>query len=331
MKQRFERMAKHLQHGESLLLLTVLHTEGSVPRQAGTQMLLFPDGTTEGTVGGGEMERSATARGKQLLQIGASATERFSLPHGSVLVAMQFLRGGDLRLSMLFEDAAALCDGEENGWLICNIAESGSRIEPALCNGSWIAFSREIIMDEVRPLLWKKTVYVDGAPAWFCLPLARAARSFVFGAGHVAQKLVPLLASMDLSVTVIDPRTDLCNTALFPLAAACIPATPEQALTRICLGEHDIVIAMGSDAEADYEVLVHALRSDAAYVGCIGSHQKIVCLKERLLAAGIAADRIAALHAPIGMEIGAQTPAEIAVSIAAEIISFRSVGRESQS
>lgn len=327
MQQRLERMAEHLRQGQPLMLLTVLHTEGSVPRQAGTQMLLFPDGSTEGTVGGGEMERLAVARGKELLQQGRSSKEQYTLPHGKVRIAMQYFAGGDVRLSMLCEDAASLCRGEENGWLILKIEEGGSHIEPALCNGQWIAFSREITMEQVRPLLWKKTVYVDGDPAWFCLPLVRAARTFVFGAGHVAQKLVPLLASLDTPVTVIDPRTELCCESLFPQAEACIPAAPDQALMRICLGERDEVIAMGSDAEADYTVLVHALKSEAAYVGCIGSGKKIEYMRERLLAAGISEDRIAALHAPIGLAIGAQTPAEIAVSIAAELVAFRASRR----
>jgi len=323
MKQRFKRMAAHLGTGNPLLLMTVLHTDGSVPRQAGTQMILFPDGRTEGTVGGGEMELSAIDYATALLKEGISAVQRFSVPHGSVLIAFQFCAGGDVRMSMLCEDITAICDGEENGWLLFKISENGTRIEPALCNGRWIAFSREITMADARPLLWKKTVYVDGDPAWFCLPLVRAARTFVFGAGHVAQKLVPLLTTLDTPVTVIDPRTELCCENRFPLAEACIPATPEQALIRICLGERDEVIAMGSDAEMDYEVLVHAMKSDAAYVGCIGSEKKISLLRERLRLAGIAETRIAQMHAPIGLSIGAETPAEIAVSIAAEIIACR--------
>ena len=327
MKQRFETAARRLQSGEPLLLVTVLHTEGSVPRQAGTQMLLYADGSTKGTVGGGDMELSAIVRGKELLCRGASAVERFTLPHGSVLLALQSFRGGDVRSTMLFEDAARLCGGAANGWLLLKIEENGGKIEPALCDGRWITFSREITMADARPLLWKKTVYVNGDPAWFCLPLAKETRTFVFGAGHVAQKLVPLLASLDTPVTVIDPRAELCRAELFPMAENCICAEPEQALIRICLGENDEVIALGSDAEADYTVLLHALRSEASYVGCIGSGKKIDLLRARLLAAGIPKERIDMLHAPIGMEIGAETPAEIAVSIAAELIACRTARR----
>ena len=91
---------------------------------------------------------------------------------------------------------------------------------------------------------------------------------------------------------------------------------------RITRRDHGIVMSRGH--ETDYQILRWLLCSEADYIGCIGSRKKIALTKERLLADGFSAEQISRLHAPIGLSIGAQTPAEIAVSVAAELIQYRS-------
>ena len=123
---------------------------------------------------------------------------------------------------------------------------------------------------------------------------------------------------------MVEDREEFAQTALFPEAERVIHCGYDSAgaLLRITRRDHGIVMSRGH--ETDYQILRWLLCSEADYIGCIGSRKKIALTKERLLADGFSAEQISRLHAPIGLSIGAQTPAEIAVSVAAELIQYRS-------
>ncbi|MBQ1772350.1 MAG: XdhC family protein, partial [Clostridia bacterium] len=124
---------------------------------------------------------------------------------------------------------------------------------------------------------------------------------------------------MDRSVTVIDDRTELCNAERFPYAE-CIPASPERAFPVLNVSGRDEIVAMSRDPETDGAVMEWALKTDAGYIGCIGSRRKIGIIRERLQREGFSEEEIGRIHMPVGLAIGAETPAEIAVSVAAEMI-----------
>ena len=132
------------------------------------------------------------------------------------------------------------------------------------------------------------------------------------------------LALLDYRIWVVEDREDFAHAALFPAAERVIHSGYDsaEALLRITKRDHGIVMSRGH--ETDYQILRWLLRSEADYIGCIGSRKKIALTKKRLFADGLSAEQIERLHAPIGLSIGAQTPAEIAVSVAAELIQYRS-------
>ena len=158
---------------------------------------------------------------------------------------------------------------------------------------------------------------------WFVLPAVRGGRVYIFGGGHVSQALVPAIAAVGFRPVVYDDRPEFADPALFPQAEAALCGSFTALAERIKVTPDDYVVIMTRGHQADYEVLTQTLRSGAKYIGCIGSKKKLSICRDRLLAAGFTAEEYAKVHAPIGLAIGAETPEEIAVSVAAEMIAVR--------
>ena len=153
-------------------------------------------------------------------------------------------------------------------------------------------------------------------------------RVLLFGAGHVGQALVPVLAQAGFSVVVWDDRSGMP----VPPGACDMRCGPyEGALERLGpVTAEDYVVVMTHGHQADYEILSQALGTPAKYIGCIGSRGKAAAVRERLLAADFPAEEVARIYSPIGLPIGGETPGEIAVSVAAQLIACRSgrLGKE---
>ena len=165
----------------------------------------------------------------------------------------------------------------------------------------------------------------DGA---FSLPVAIGERALLFGAGHCALALAPVLKSIGFRVTVFDDRADLVTKERFPAAESLICGDFGHIAQYITTEPEDYIVIMTSGHTHDFEVQEQILRRPAAYVGVIGSRAKTASVNARLRAAGVDEAAIASLHTPVGVAIKAVTPAEIAVSIAGEMIYERALRRE---
>jgi xanthine dehydrogenase accessory factor len=143
-------------------------------------------------------------------------------------------------------------------------------------------------------------------------------RLIIAGAVHVAQQLVPMARAVGYDVVIVDPRTAFATEERFR-DVEISREWPDEALPRIGVDGRTALIALTHDPKIDDPALIHALSSDAFYVGALGSRKTHAKRVERLLKAGVAQADIARIHAPIGLDIGAQGAAEIAVSIIAEI------------
>lgn len=149
-------------------------------------------------------------------------------------------------------------------------------------------------------------------------------RVLLFGAGHTARALAPILALADFSVEVWDDRPEVL--AAFPAEDCALHCGPyEGALEALGpVREEDFLVVMTQGHQADGQVLAQALRTPARYIGCIGSRQKAAAVRERLLSAGFTPEDVSRIHSPIGLPIGGKSPGEIAVSVAAQLIACRS-------
>ena len=145
----------------------------------------------------------------------------------------------------------------------------------------------------------------------------------VFGGGHVGQALVPVLVSVGFRVDVMDDRPGICDPALFPQAEAVTCGAFEDLDSLVRVTSRDYVVVLTHGHLGDAAVLERVLPHRPAYVGCIGSRRKAGFVRDALEAAGIPAELAAGVHLPIGEDILAVTPAEIAVSIAAQLIRCR--------
>lgn len=184
----------------------------------------------------------------------------------------------------------------------------------------------EIAADPLAPLIEKQlrtgksgTVEADGA-SYFLTVQAPHPRIVVTGAVHISQAMAPMAKELDLDLVVIDPRTAFATPERFP-GVALLPEWPEEALPRIGLDGYTAFVALTHDPKIDDPGLVAALRSDCFYIGALGSRKTHGRRLERLAEAGFDAEATGRIHAPIGLDIGAVSPAEIALAILAEIVS----------
>jgi xanthine dehydrogenase accessory factor len=176
---------------------------------------------------------------------------------------------------------------------------------------------------DILPLVRPRAVLKKGEPSYYVEPLTTSGYAYIFGGGHVAQELVPVIARVGFAPVVFEDRPDFARKELFPEAAETIVGSFTDIGASVSITPDDYVIIMTRGHQADFEVLRQALLTPATYVGVIGSRSKIATTNQRLIAAGIPEAELSRIHAPIGLPILGETPAEIAVSIAAELILHR--------
>ena len=161
-------------------------------------------------------------------------------------------------------------------------------------------------------------VEADGT-SYFLTVQAPHPRVVVTGAVHISQAMAPMARALDLDLVVIDPRTAFATPERFP-EVTLLAEWPEEAIGRIGLDAYTAFVALSHDPKIDDPGLVAALRSDCFYVGALGSRKTHGRRLERLTEAGFDASATDRIHAPIGLDIGAISPAEIALAILAEIV-----------
>ena len=246
--------AAALKRGDPVALVTVVRANGSTPQRAGAKMLVFPDGRTIGTIGGGCYENDALWKARDALVTGRSALLHYDLN----------------------DDFA-----QENG---------------LVCGGQ---------MD----------VHID--------PLEPTPQLFIVGAGHVGWHLGKLAVEAGFRVHVIDDRDKFANPDRFPGAEQVIVEPIPEWLHRTELPQSAFVVVVTRGHTHDLDAMRALAARDLKYLGLIGSRAKVRRIFDLLLEERLPAECLSRVHAPIGLDIGAVTPAEIAVSIMAELIAVR--------
>ena len=313
MRTILSRALAELNAHRSVVLVTIVAEQGSAPRGPGSQMLVGADGQLTGTIGGGQVERQSELLALSLLKERRSQIQHFALTQagahslgmacgGDVTVLFQFISPEDAPWRSVLETALAQLTAAQPGWLI--LRTDGSA--PALLDGEGMA------------LLGSSGT----------LPLPIGERAVIFGAGHIARALVPLLRSVEFRPVVYDDRPALADPAAFPDAERVVCGDFRNIAGTLPLSPEDYVVVMTSGHLHDLEIQEQILRQELAYVGVIGSRAKIAAVNARLREAGISEEKLCTVHTPVGTPIKAVTPAEIAVSIAGEMIYERACRRE---
>jgi len=314
-----EAARSHLSRHARLVRVTVVALRGSAPREPGASMLVDPVGTV-GTIGGGQLEWRATAL----------AREQLEDPHAAPVRLVDLILGPDLGqccggrvelwLELLTRDdipwltaAAQRLRGGRDDTIATDVAHGrvSHRLLPSLRDTARLRLMR-IADDRLRLL---EVLHRARPPLW------------IFGAGHVGQALVRLLADLAMfEISWIDPRAELLPGGLPAEVCACVSAAPAQLAPAAPPGTRFVV--MTHDHGLDYELCrVILRRDDAFWLGLIGSASKSARFRSRLLREGLAAATVARLHCPIGISgIPSKLPAALAIAIAAQLLQSDAAG-----
>ena len=336
MKALFTSMLQALSRGEGVVLCSILASSGSTPRGAGARMAVFADGHTEGTIGGGAVELRAGEKAMEALKAKQSLVQGYCLcPNqvadigmicgGNVTVYFQYFDPADAHGEALLRGILELLNGNPNSWLVCRMDGGCVSAMGTYDEAHGLRFTDCISEEALRPMLLSNAFVKKGDPSYYVEPLTQAGFAYIFGGGHVGAALAPVLASVDFRVMVYDNRPDFAKPEKFPQAERVILGDYLDIGAHLTLTENDYVCIMTPGHQADREVLLQALRSPATYIGCIGSRHKIASTNAYLMSNGIPEAELSRVHAPIGLELFGQTPPEIAVSIAAEMIRHRAL------
>jgi xanthine dehydrogenase accessory factor len=308
--------------GRKVALATVVATWGSAPRPIGSLMAVDDAGRFAGSVSGGCVEaavveeaRAAIAAGRHReVSFGVSDETAWSvgLPCGGrIRILIVPLRDDAVRaMRAVLEHTAA----GRAAALVTDLA-TGRHSVHAEGEPSPSAIALALSEDACR------RIAVDGSEA-FVRVFSPPWRLIVVGAAHIAQALIPLAEAAGYAVTVVDPRPGFAARPPFE-GCEVVHAWPDEALAERPPDARTAVAVLSHDARLDDAALAAALRSRAFYVGALGSRKNAAARIERLNARGLSAADVQRIRGPIGLAIGARTPAEIAVAILAEIIAVR--------
>ena len=329
MKRVFTQLVDRLDKGEDCVIAVIIREEGSNPRGAGSMMLTGASGLIEGTIGGGAIEKNAIETASGLLGTDAPVVKEYVLnPAGGGDLGM--VCGGDVSVLFLpikgrdrkWTDIAAAVidkyDSKERSWLVFDTAAPAAAL---VGPGGWTVTGNMFS----NPLLADGCV-LEGTV--FTVPVEPKERAVIFGGGHCCRALVPILASVGFSVTVMDFREEFASREMHPLADELICGDFEHIDRYIDITPEDYCIIMTSGHTYDMVVERQLLERPTAYLGMIGSRKKIASVNARLIEYGIPPEALSTVHTPIGLDIKAVTPEEIAISITGEIILERALKRE---
>lgn len=349
MKELFQEIKDGLDRGESAVMVTIIASSGSTPRGAGSRMLVKEDGTIRGTVGGGAVEYQAILTAQKALKERCSCIKEFSLTRnqvadigmvcgGDVTVYFQYLSSSDQAFRHLCGEILKALKQDEDSWLMLDITEEG-RWQMGLYSRdggfTGIPEAGENMEGKADPSEepperdWKSlfTIRTTQGQLWgrkyYIEPLVQAGTVYVFGGGHVAQELVPVLHHVGFRCVVMDDREEFANPQVFPDAEKTIVGDLERVFDYVTIRECDYVCIMTRGHQFDYYIQRQVMALHPCYIGIMGSRNKIRVVTEKLLGDGYTREEIEACRMPIGTEIYAETPAEIAISIAGELIAVR--------
>jgi xanthine dehydrogenase accessory factor len=303
--------------GKGAALATVIETWGSAPRQAGSQLAISGAGEIMGSVSGGCVEGAVVTEalaaledGKpRVLTFGVSDETAFSVGlacGGTIRILVEPVGAGDRALAeAMLADLVAARAARQAVALVVRLEAWARELVPA---GVDAAVDARLRADRSGMEEDGRFVAVHNPPL----------RMIVVGAVHIAQALLSVARTCGYDCTLIDPRSAFGSAARFP-GEVIIEEWPDEAMEALAPDTRTAIVTLTHDPKLDDPAIRIALRSGAFYLGCLGSSKTHAKRVDRLLAAGFTQDEIARIHAPVGLDIGAKTPAEIAVSVMAQI------------
>ena len=339
MSSIFTEAAALCRAGTPFVWASIIKQDGSTPRSAGSKMLILEDRIVS-TIGGGGMEGQVIDRARTEVLLQKRPQILYYHMSGDENATLGLACGGDCEVLLAYmlpeyqEVFSAAAEAEANGtpaWLFYILDERGDSALPfQFCvniNCERLAgkfsgnpkFAQDILLNPIRVAIHGDSV--DGV-RYLVDDVGSAPHMYLFGAGHVSLEVAKLAVGAGFQVTVIDDRPDYANSVRFP-ECNCMVISDFDQLPPLPLDEQSYVVIMTRGHSHDREVLEWAIDKPHRYLGMIGSRSKRDALYRQLNEKGVSMEKLQAVKCPIGLSIFAETPAEIGISVMAEIIAER--------
>ena len=346
MENHFEDISKYFQEGKKVILARIIKQTGSIPRAAGTQCIVLEDGSIKGTIGGGLLEHRVMERAKECLKKEKSSMMHFELT-GDEVAKTDMLCGGvaDIYLETVFPGNAVAGEifkrignfiNEGRKGVLLTLVSDGIRPEDEKSrllieeDGSTTGAIGIVPGEDKKRLAKfleiktpKLTEIEKGKESIFIEPLMPYDILYLFGAWHVSTFVSSLASMVGFRVVVIDDRKEFANKERFKEADEIIVLPFSDVFEKIHITSSCYIAIITRGHIQDLNVLRESLKRSDGYIGMIGSKRKREKIYQALMEEGVSGERLKQVHSPIGLDIDAETPEEIAVSIVAELIRVR--------
>jgi xanthine dehydrogenase accessory factor len=349
MEDIYSEIVKALEKKEKLALATLITRVGSAPRAVGAKYLVKGDGTSSGSIGGGCVEAEVWQEAQKVMEKREGRILHFDLTSeqlaegglicgGNIDIFLEPLReellniykeaarvrqkGGSAILVTLVSVDSAFPKGEGSKVLMKTSGEKIGFLSGGLELENKILREGEASLKEKKP---KVLVLSSENRRMEILlePIFSEPTVYIFGGGHVSEQVAPLAKKVHFKVVVIDDREMFANRSRFPEADEVIVSEFEKCFDKVNIDGSSYIVIVTRGHLYDGYVLEQAVKSEARYIGMIGSKKKIRTLYQNLMEKGMVKETLDRVHAPIGIDINSETPEEIAVSIVAELVKVR--------
>mgnify|MGYP001335678504 CR=1 FL=1 len=349
MKEIFHEAVELLGKGDSVVVATVVRTKGSTPQKPGAKLLVRSDGSGVGTLGGGCVEGDIWFAAKQLLKTKGSpqykeyplnedlATQDGLVCGGTMYFLIDPVFQHQDYLSFVKEvDAAYRGDGGAVA-LASLVRPSEGSVTPvgakffiredSTTRGSLGEHSLDDdALKRAQKLMVHGTneyVVAGNGAEYFIEGYTTPPQLVICGGGHVSKAISPLARTLGFRLFITDDREEFASIKRFPEADIVVPLKPEEAIPQLPINPNTFIVVATRGHRFDNVALAAAARTPARYVGLMGSRRKAILIYEDLVRIGVPIERIKEIRSPVGLDIHARTPDEIAVSIMAEILMFK--------
>jgi xanthine dehydrogenase accessory factor len=340
----FEEIERFIRSGERIATATVVRTQGSTPREVGAKMVVRASGETTGTIGGGVGEAEVWQAAMDGLKDGRRRTVTLDLM-GDLSLDTEMVCGGVMEVFVdLWDEGDLELVGVANRAMkesgrfavVASLSPDASHAHRLILdNGQTIGslgqddldiLATSQAVEALRDGISRTMPGTDIQPALFVDVQLTPSTLLIAGGGHIAVPLVTMGAMLGFRVVLVDDRPVFANEERFPDADEVIAAPFGETLASYPFDEQTYVTIMTRGHAHDLECLLEVIDKPVAYIGMIGSRRRVKGVLDMVREKGHSEELLARVHAPIGLDIGARTPEEIAVSVIAEVIQARRGG-----
>ena len=355
MREIYQKISELFKENKVCVLATIITQAGSSPRGPGSKMIIMEDGSIVGSVGGGMLEGRVIEEGKKVFSTLTPSLIRQKM-HGADIDANEMICGGDadIFIEPIFPDNPVHVEiyneifgivKRGGAGLLATVIDTkrwdSDQIPKMFVKsldgktGSLLGIEEieadlqanmKARIDKFHP---EVVTYKDAEGndlKVFVDPVISDPVVYIFGGGHVSKQIGPIAHLVGFSVVIVDDRAEFSNPVNFPYAKEVITSPFADVMEKLPVNESSYLIIVTRGHAHDNTVLTQALKTPAKYIGMIGSSRKRKIIYKNLLKQGFTQEQLDAVHSPIGVEICAETPEEIAVAIVGELIKVRAGG-----